>query len=99
MPSRPGKAFQHRVLRRLLVEMHRLRIEFRGKGEHLLARDMARPIAAETAKREIFEAERHDGDLPRIAGEEARLWPYFAAISSHGTAWRACDLAQRPVRR
>jgi hypothetical protein len=35
----------------------------------------------------------------KIAGEEARLWPYFAAISSHRAAWGACDLARDIVRR
>ena len=55
----PGQALQHRALRGLLVEMHRLRIEFGGKGQYLLARDMARPESAETAGREIFEGQRH----------------------------------------
>src|SRR5712672_3619382 len=35
----------------------------------------------------------------KIAGEQARLWPYFAAISSHRAAWGACDLARDIVRR
>src|SRR3954471_18160745 len=59
MPARTRQALQHRRLRRRLVQMHRLRIEFGGEGQHLLARDMARPETAETAGREVFEAERH----------------------------------------
>ena len=41
----------------LLVEMHRLRVEFGGKGQNLLARDAARSERAEMAGREIFECQ------------------------------------------
>src|SRR3954449_13271169 len=59
MPARAGQALQHGRLRRRLVQMHPLRIEFRGEGQHLLARDMARAETAKTASRKVFEAERH----------------------------------------
>src|SRR5947209_455078 len=61
MPARAGKPLEHRSLRRLLVEMHGLRIELGGKRQHLLARDMARPEAAEATGRKILEIERHAG--------------------------------------
>src|SRR5207237_2997523 len=64
MPARSGQALEHRLLRRLLVEMHRLRIVLRGKGEDLLARHATRAEGTETAGLEIFEGERgHDGDI------------------------------------
>src|SRR6476661_2287341 len=42
--------------------MHRLRIEFRGKRKHFLARDAARSETAEMAWWKIFEGQHHDGD-------------------------------------
>ena len=47
---------------RFLIEMHRLRVKLGGKGKRLLARDVARSECAETAGREIFEGQHHDGD-------------------------------------
>ena len=64
MPARSRQALQHRALRGLFVEMHRLRIELGGKGQYLLARDVARSECAEMAGREIFEGQRHDWGLP-----------------------------------
>ena len=64
MPARTRKPLQHRACRGLFVEMHRLRIELRGKGEHLLARDVARAECAETAGRKIFEGQCHGWGLP-----------------------------------
>ena len=56
MPAGAREALQHRLLRGLFVQMHRLRIEFGGKRQHLLARDMARSECAEMAGRKIFES-------------------------------------------
>src|SRR5438105_14527397 len=64
--------------------MHRLGIEFGGKGKHLLTRDPAWAECAEMARREVFEGQHDLG----IAAREARLWPLFAAISTHQ---RACS--------
>src|SRR5258708_38629142 len=61
MPTRRRKPLQHRPLRGRFVEVHRLRIEFGGKGKHFLARDAARSESAEMAGRKIFEGQRHDG--------------------------------------
>src|SRR3981081_2984480 len=83
MPARPREALEHRSRRGLFVEMHRLRIEFGGKGKHFLPRDAARSIGAEMTGRKIFKGESHDGDGPK----EARLWPLFAAISTAPLAW------------
>ena len=64
MPAGAGKPLQHRPLGGLLVEMHRLRVEFGGKGQNLLARDAAGSEPAEMAGREIFECQRgHDGEM------------------------------------
>src|SRR3954470_16984469 len=60
--------------------MHRLRIEFRGKGKHLLARDMARSVRAETAGREVFKGQRHDGDF---AEDCRRASPIVAVLCSN----------------
>ena len=61
MPARAGEALQHRFGRGRLVQMHRLRIVFRGESKDLLARDVARAERAEMAGFEIFEGERcHD---------------------------------------
>jgi hypothetical protein len=59
MPARTGKAPEHRLRRRLFVEVHRLRIEFGGERQHLLPRDATRTESAEMAWRKIFEAECH----------------------------------------
>ena len=45
----PARPLQHRSLRGLLVEMHRLRIELGGERQYLLARDVARTERAEMA--------------------------------------------------
>ena len=61
MPARAGQPLEHRSAGGLLVEMHRLRVEFGGKGQDFLARDAARSERAETAGREVFECQRgHD---------------------------------------
>ena len=52
MPARAGKSLQHGLAGGLLVEMHRLRIEFGGKRQNLLARDMARSVSAKPADAE-----------------------------------------------
>ena len=89
MPARTGQPLQHRRVGGLLVQMHRLRIEFGGEGQNLLARDVARSERAEMAGREIFEGQRVIDRRCglRIAGGEARLWPLFAAISTRPPAW------------
>ena len=52
--------------RGLLVEMHRLRIELRREGDHLLAREAARPMLEHAARREILESEfSHCGGTDR----------------------------------
>ncbi|GCC47268.1 hypothetical protein chiPu_0031153 [Chiloscyllium punctatum] len=80
MPAGARQAAEHGFLRRLLVEMHRLRVEFGGEGEDFLARHMARAERAETAGLEVFEGQR--GHEMRICRREARLWPLFAAITT-----------------
>src|ERR1019366_1214548 len=95
-PARTGKALQHRSRSRLLVEMHRLRIELGGKGKRLLARDAARSESAEMADWEIFEGQHHHGDC----GEEG---PIVAALCGNlnrpacmARAPRAGTAARRP---
>src|SRR3954447_5379140 len=78
MPARSRKTLQQRPRGGLFVQMHRLGIEFGGKGKHLLTRDSAWAECAEMAGREIFEGQHDLG----IAAREARLWPLFAAIST-----------------
>ena len=57
----PESPFSIEALGGRFVQMHRLRIEFRGKGQDLLARDMARSERAEMAGFEIFEGQHcHD---------------------------------------
>src|SRR4029450_1847496 len=46
--------------------MHRLRVEFGGKGQNLLARDVARSKRAEMAGRKVFEGQRHHRSRIRI---------------------------------
>src|SRR3954452_25332277 len=82
MPARSRKTLQQRPRGGLFVQMHRLGIEFGGKGKHLLTRDSAWAECAEMAGREIFEGQHDLG----IAAREARLWPLFAAISTHQLA-------------
>ena len=89
MPARTGEALQHRLAGGLLVEMHRLRVVLGGKGEDLLARDVARSERAEMAGLEIFEGQRGHGW--GFAAREARLWPLFAAISTRPPAWLVPD--------
>src|SRR3954464_1795896 len=92
MPARAGKAFQHRALGGLLVEVHRLRVEFAREFEDFLAAHAARTERAETAGFEVFEGQRGHGEKCR---KEARLWPLFAAISTRRYAWRVSV----PIRR
>ena len=54
----PDRPLQHRRLGGLFVEMHRLRIVFRGERQNFLARDVARAEGAEMAGLEIFEGQR-----------------------------------------
>jgi len=61
MPARTGQPPEHRLFRRLLVEVHRLRVVLGRKGEDLLARDVARAEGAEPAGLEIFESQRGHG--------------------------------------
>src|ERR1700758_150299 len=91
MPARAGQAPQHRLAGRLLVEMHRLRVEFGGKCHDLLARDMARPERAERARRKIFEGERHG---LRKCRRDDRLWPHFTAITTRSPAWLVSPAAR-----
>jgi hypothetical protein len=58
--------------------MHRLRIEFGGKGQDFLPRHMTRAECPEVTGREVFECQGHTVDR----WWDARLWPLFAAISS-----------------
>jgi hypothetical protein len=52
--------------------MHRLRIEFGGKRDDFLTRDVTRSECAVAAWRKIFEGECHHGGLlVRIVGNEA----------------------------
>src|SRR5947207_3490144 len=87
--------------------MHRLRVEFGGKRQNFLARDVARSEPAEMAGREVFEGQRcHRLKIwIGISCGEARMWPLFAAISTHPPAWLvrhervppaalACDLPE-----
>ena len=53
----PDRPLQHRTLGGFLVQMHRLRVEFGGKGQNFLARDAARSESPEMAGREIFECQ------------------------------------------
>ena len=48
--------------RRLLVEMHRLRIELRREADDFLARDTARPIFGRPAGGEILEVKLRHGE-------------------------------------
>src|ERR1700722_11157184 len=71
--------------------MHLLRIELGGKGANLLGRDVPRSEAAQRAELKVLESKGiHIGDILR----EARLWPHFAAISTHPRAWFAFDLPE-----
>src|ERR1700722_3414090 len=71
--------------------MHRLRIELGGKGANLLGRDVPRSEAAQRAELKVLESKGiHIGAILR----EARLWPPFAAISTHPRAWFASDLPE-----
>ena len=40
--------------RRRLIEMHRLGVEFGGERDHLLARQAARAVLEDAARREVF---------------------------------------------
>ena len=57
VPARRREPAQHGLARGILVEMHRLRIEFGGEGDDFLARDQARTVFAEQAGLEVFEIE------------------------------------------
>jgi len=59
MPARTRQPAQHGVLRRRLVEMHGLRIEFRCECDDLVTADMPRPESAEPARRKIFKCQDH----------------------------------------
>ncbi len=50
------------VPRSLVVEMHRLRIEFGRERQNLLARDVTRAISAKPADGKIFEGEHDRGE-------------------------------------
>ena len=95
MPARTGQALEHRLLRRLLVEMHRLRIELGGKGEDLLARDVARAEAAETAGLEIFEGQRGHGSR-RFDGRKPDCGRYLQQ-SQPGRPHGSCPERGAPV--
>src|SRR6185369_11057261 len=84
-----GQPLQHRRVGGGLVQVHRLRVEFGGKGKNLLARDVARSERAEVAGREVFEGQRCHLSAIWIEdyGGEARMWPLFAAISTRPPAW------------
>src|SRR5262249_39863266 len=92
MPARARKPLEHGVLRRLLVEMHRLRIELGRERQDLLAGDVARAEGAESADREIFEVEDHRRG---ITGRKVRLWPHFAAITTRAPAWLVLLMVRR----
>ena len=67
VPARGAEPAQHGVARRLLVEMHRLRIELRRKADDLLARDTARPILGRPVGVEILEIIlRHGSPSPTM---------------------------------
>src|SRR5439155_18090113 len=95
MPARTGQPLEHRSLGGLFVEMHRLRVEFGGKGQNFLARDAAWSEPAEMAGREIFECQRgHDGEMPEGS-------PIVAVISSNlnPAVCMACALPASITRR
>src|SRR5882672_9940537 len=94
MPARAGEAVQHRSPSGFLVEMHRLRIEFPGKRQNFLARDAARSECADTARRKIFEGQRHLVQLR----QEARFWPHFEAITTRPAAWLVPHSARNDIR-
>src|ERR1041385_7798298 len=96
MPAGTREALQHGTRRCRLIEMHRLRIEFGGKFQHLLARDMARPVRAETAGRKIFEAECHAGS--RTKGRRPDCGRSLRQSQPEACAWAGCDLARSAVR-
>ncbi len=58
MPARAGQSLEHRTLSGLLVEMHRLRVEFARELQYFVARDVARAERTETAGFEVFECQR-----------------------------------------
>ena len=105
MPARSGQALEHRLLRRRFVEMHRLRVELAGKGQNLLARDVARAECAETAGLEIFESERgHDWgftgrkpDCGRYLRQSQPARPHGSfAMGEHRASALAPDLPKNP---
>ena len=54
MPAGGGEPAQHGAARGFLVEMHRLRVEFRRESHDLLVGDEARSVFGNGAWREIF---------------------------------------------
>src|SRR4051794_33260662 len=99
MPAGRAEPAQHRIARRLLVEVHRLRIELRRKADDLLARDTPRPVFGPPGSVEIFEIIlRHSGPfrrtpaIPRRAHLEASTGAWCnAALTS---AWAHAVSAQ-----
>ena len=86
----PDRPLQHELLRRLLVEMHRLRIELGGECQDFLARDMARAERAETAGLEVFEGQGHARES--FAGRKPDCGRYLRQSQpddTHGAC--ACD--------
>ncbi len=80
VPAGAREALQHRRLRRLLVEMHRLRIEFAREVDDLPARDGSRTETSDMPLGEIFKRE-----LVWLFGHEWPMegGPIVAAISGN----------------
>src|SRR5215470_13408299 len=91
MPARTGQAAQQGLLGSLLVEMHRLRVEFGGKGQNLIARDMERPEGAERTRWKIFERERHGSGNAEEMTDCGRTLRQSQPVRPHGS----CPLSDR----
>src|SRR6185437_6033869 len=95
-PARAGQAAQHALVGGVLVEMHRLRVEFGGKRQNLLARDMTRPERAERARRKIFEGEGHGSGIAGGRSDCGRTLRQSQPVRPHGSCSLWPGLVIRP---
>jgi hypothetical protein len=71
--------------------MHRLRVEFRRESDHLVARQAARPMLENAARREILEGEfSHVGGTAQKFSTSLKAAP-LAASTARPQYWRESD--------